>query len=73
MRMVSGALLIVAAAIVFSSFFVIRSLAVGGSSLVGPHFNLAEFTSTMGIAMGALALGGLGLLISGFFQRHTSA
>jgi len=72
MRMISGALLIVAAAIVFSSFFVVRCLAVGGSSLIGPHFNLAEFYSTMTIAMGALGLSGLGLLISGFFERASS-
>lgn len=70
--MISGALLIVAAAIVFCSFFVVRCLAVGGSNLIGPHFNLQEFNSTMTIALVALVLSGLGLLVSGLLERGSS-
>ena len=72
MRMISGALLLVAAAIVFSAFFVVRCLAVGGSSLIGPHFNQSEFQSTMMMVMVPLGLVGLGLLISGFFEKASS-
>lgn len=72
MRMVSGAVLIFAAAIVFTAFFVVRAVALSGSSLIGPQFNHAEFQSTMMLAAVPLALGGLGLIISGFFERGSA-
>jgi hypothetical protein len=70
--MISGAILLLAAAGVFSAFFVVRCLAVGGSGLIGPHFNQAEFQSTMMSVMVPLGIIGLGLLISGFFEGKDS-